>query len=162
MFTRLIRIELQLILNWFLPFFVSDETILLKWAIHSEPCKLISKFHSRIKLVIKSASITSEIVWIFFSFQIGSFFHVLRFVNCRTAEVLRGLLAISNLPSAVLLYSGFLKLRSVSWINRHIYLFRSRVWDWRAHSKFSSVQPTPNKCTFTQFWCKVEKYTPEG
>ena len=31
----------------------------------------------------------------------------------------------------------------------------------RLHSKFSSVQPTPNKCMFTQFLCKAEKYTLE-
>ena len=62
----------------FIPFFIPDWTLDPEWNVDSESCKLGSKFHSSMKLGMKSTFIMAEIKIVC---KMGSFVHVFKSFN---------------------------------------------------------------------------------
>ena len=70
----------------FIPFFIPDWTLDPEWNVDSESCKLGSKFHSWMKLGMKSTFIMAEIKIVC---KMGSFIHVFRCISAKIARKLR-------------------------------------------------------------------------
>ena len=70
----------------FIPFFIPDWTLDPEWNVDSESCKLGWKFHSWIKLGMKSTFIVAEIKIVC---KMGSFIHVCRCISAKIVRKIR-------------------------------------------------------------------------
>ena len=64
----------------FIPFFIPDWTLNPEWNVDSKSCKLGSKFHSWVKLGMKSTFIMAEIKIVC---KMGSFIHVSKCISAK-------------------------------------------------------------------------------
>ena len=88
--------ELHSIRIEFIPFFISDWTLDPEWNVGSESCKLGSKFHSSMKLGMKSTFIMAEIKIVC---KMGSFIHIFKCISAKIAGKIRLLVHESETSS---------------------------------------------------------------
>ena len=72
----------------FIPFFIPDWTLDPEWNVDSESCKLGLKFHSWMKLGMKSTFIMAEIKIVC---KMGSFIHVFKCISAKITGKIRSL-----------------------------------------------------------------------
>ena len=132
----------------FIPFFIPDWTLDPEWNVDSESYKPGSKFHSRMKIGMKSTFIVAEIKIVC---KMGSFIHVFRCISAKIVRKKRLLgtwLKRVSIQNEIFIRGGLSILNSIYHVNTN--------WVWNVVRDWNSIRILVNYPLYSvHWWCLI-------